>query len=233
GQFCTKPGLVFVPGNASGNQLTSVLGELVSDLRAGVMLTDRVAQGFAEGSARLAGTKGVRRIASGRDDSTTEGYTGTPLLLEATPDTLDGPLLEECFGPVLVVVPYESAEQLRVLTARLPGALTGTVHADDADSELARQVVEAFEARVGRVVWNGYPTGVAVTWAMHHGGPFPATTEPLHTSVGATSIRRWLRPMCYQNVPAAFLPPELRDGDASVPRRVDGRLVPPAVSPGR
>ncbi|HWF40996.1 MAG TPA: hypothetical protein VN683_02820, partial [Acidothermaceae bacterium] len=88
-----------------------------------------------------------------------------------------------------------------------------------------------FSGRVGRVVWNGYPTGVAVAWAMHHGGPYPATTDALHTSVGASSIRRWLRPVAYQDVPEDLLPPELIDSPAAmhrVPRRVDGQLYKPA-----
>lgn len=225
GQFCTKPGLVFVPAGAAGERLIGVLAELISGMDAGVMLTSRVAEGYAKGSARLAEAAGVRVLASGRDDSRAGTFRGMPLLLAVSADALDGALLEECFGPVLIVVPYQSAEQLQALLMRLRGALTGTVHADHTDEELASQVLQEFATRVGRVVWNGFPTGVAVTWAMHHGGPFPATTDPLHTSVGATSIRRWLRPISYQDVPQSLLPPELRDGDASLPRRVDGRLI--------
>ena len=106
-------------------------------------------------------------------------------------------------------------------------SLTATIHAEADDLALSRRLIEHFTGRVGRIVWNGYPTGVAVAWAMHHGGPYPATTDALHTSVGAGSIRRWLRPVSYQDVPAALLPAELRDDPSPahrVPRRVDGVL---------
>ena len=107
--------------------------------------------------------------------------------------------------------------------------MTGTVHADDDDAPIAARVLRMLQDSVGRVVWNGFPTGVAVSWAMHHGGPYPATTNPLHTSVGATSIRRWLRPISFQDVPDALLPDELKDRPTGgpLPRRVDGRLLVP------
>jgi NADP-dependent aldehyde dehydrogenase len=155
-------------------------------------------------------------------------------LLDADAQALQGALVEECFGPVLAVVRYGDAEELEGLLARLPGALTATVHAEEADDEIVAPVVEQLTAKAGRLVWNGYPTGVAVAWAMHHGGPYPATTDPLHTSVGASAIRRWLRPVTYQNLPERLLPAELRDepeAGSAVARRVDGRLVLPAPGP--
>ncbi len=109
--------------------------------------------------------------------------------------------------------------------------LAGTAAA--ADHDVATPAVDQLAGTAGRVLWNGYPPGAGVAWAMHHGGPYPATTDPLHTSVGAAAIRRWLRPISYQNVPDELLPVELRDGDALVPRRIDGDLVPPASPPGR
>jgi NADP-dependent aldehyde dehydrogenase len=132
---------------------------------------------------------------------------------------------------VLVVVRYHDEVDLARIIGGLTPALTATVHADETDEQPLGPVIDLLVARVGRLVWNGYPTGVAVTWAMHHGGPYPATTDPLHTSVGATAIRRWLKPIAYQGTPQRLLPPELRDvPDAAlaVPRRVDGRLELPA-----
>ncbi|MHB1599568.1 MAG: aldehyde dehydrogenase (NADP(+)), partial [Acidimicrobiales bacterium] len=143
---------------------------------------------------------------------------------------LQGIALEECFGPMLVVATYDGAEGLATLVDLLGPALTATVHAELQDEGEARDLLDTLAARVGRIVWNGYPTGVAVSWAMHHGGPYPATTSSLHTSVGATAIRRWLRPVAYQDVPEQLLPEELRDvpgAGATVPRRVDGVLVLP------
>jgi NADP-dependent aldehyde dehydrogenase len=108
---------------------------------------------------------------------------------------------------------------------RLEGSLTAAVHTGAGETELPRKLAETMGRRAGRIIFNGYPTGVAVTWAMHHGGPYPATANELHTSVGTTAIRRFLRPISYQDAPDALLPQELREQNpAGIPRRVDGRL---------
>jgi NADP-dependent aldehyde dehydrogenase len=127
-----------------------------------------------------------------------------------------------------VAVEYESADELSRLISRLQGALTGTVPATAADREVAQPVVDQLAETVSRAVWNGYFTEVAVAWAMHHGGTYPASTDLLHTSVDAAAIRRWLRPISYQNAPNELLPVELRDGDAAAPRPIDGDPVLPA-----
>jgi NADP-dependent aldehyde dehydrogenase len=129
-----------------------------------------------------------------------------------------------------VVSAYASEAELDGLLDGLTGALTATVHATEAD-ELASRLLDRFCRHVGRVVWNGFPTGVAVAWAMQHGGPYPAATDAAHTSVGAAAIRRWLRPVTFQDVPQALLPEELRDGPVTVPRRVDGVLELPSARP--
>ncbi len=245
GQFCTKPGLVLVPAGSSGDSLRDALAGAVRALPAGHMLTERIANSYATGSAALRGLSGVQVLAEGAtagagtqagagtpaSDGEGGGWWGVPLLLEADAGAMDGPLGEECFGPVLVVVRYRDAAQLSQLLKRLAPALTATLHADlPEDEALARTVVDTTSEKVGRVIWDGYPTGVAVSWAMHHGGPYPATTNALHTSVGAAAVRRWLRPVCYQNFPETMLPPELREGpgpEHSVVRRVDGALVAP------
>jgi len=236
GQFCTKPGLALVPEGAEGDELVGVLVERFSAAPAGAMLTERTATSYRERSSALVDAPGARLLATGGEASGEDGFQESPVLLEADADALEGVLLQECFGPALVVARYGSPEHLAQVLARLGGALTGTVHADveDAgdgagdDADLGRAVLARFAATTGRVVWNGYPTGVAVSWAMHHGGPYPASTDPAATSVGAAAIQRWLRPVSYQDVPAALLPPELRDGDVDLPRRVDGVLVLPA-----
>lgn len=132
-------------------------------------------------------------------------------------------IAEECFGPAAIVVTYADPAELPAVLERLDGALTATVHADDPAE--AREVAEVLLGKAGRLIWNGWPTGVAVSWAMHHGGPWPASTAPAHTSVGAAAISRWLTPTSYQDWPAELLPPELRDDNPlGVPRRVDGVL---------
>jgi NADP-dependent aldehyde dehydrogenase len=135
-------------------------------------------------------------------------------------------LLGECFGPTSLLVEYDDAEQLQAMTALVPGSLTATVHAEPEESAALAPLLEQLAGMAGRVLWNGWPTGVAVSWAQHHGGPYPATTVPGHTSVGSTSIRRFQRPVCYQSIPAALLPIPLRDtNELSIPRRVNGVLT--------
>ena len=227
GQFCTKPGLLLVPEGDPGDAVRDSLAAAVVELPSAVMLSERIARGFATGSAALRQLAGVRVLAEGRA-SGGGGFLGRPLVLEADAAALGGPLLEECFGPVIALVRYGDTAELRALLDRFSPALTATIHADEDDEALARLLLAELGARAGRVIWNGYPTGVSVAWAMHHGGPYPATTDPLHTSVGATAIRRWMKPVCYQGVPEHLLPAELRDAPEpahQVPRRVDGRVI--------
>jgi NADP-dependent aldehyde dehydrogenase len=152
----------------------------------------------------------------------------TPVVLATTasavrerPETL----LEEVFGPTTLLISYDTEEELLASLAVVPGSLTATLHAED--DEEVDGVVEALRRRAGRVLFAGWPTGVAVNWAQHHGGPYPATTS-LYTSVGATAARRFQRPVAYQSAPERLLPPALReDNPLGIPRRVDGILVLP------
>jgi NADP-dependent aldehyde dehydrogenase len=131
-------------------------------------------------------------------------------------------LLNECFGPATLVVSYPDERRLLEVGGVLHGQLTVTVHGEE-DDPMAPALLALGASVAGRVIWNGWPTGVAVTHAMTHGGPYPATTASTHTSVGSTAIRRFLRPVTYQAVPEALLPAELRDANPlGVPRRVNG-----------
>lgn len=227
GQFCTKPGLAFVPAGPAGEQLIAALTAGVAAAAGGAMLSGRVHGGFAAGTAGLREASGVAILAEGSAPAERGGWWGTPLLLAAEPGALEGAVVEECFGPVLVVVRYDDDRDLAGLLAKVGPSLTASIHADDGDHAMAAGLIEWFTGRAGRIVWNGYPTGVAVAWATHHGGPFPATTDVLHTSVGGSAIRRWLRPVAYQDVPAGLLPAELADEPPAglpLPRRVDGQL---------
>ncbi|HSI93089.1 MAG TPA: aldehyde dehydrogenase (NADP(+)) [Jiangellaceae bacterium] len=219
GQFCTKPGLIFVPAGAA--RLRSALAEGVAALPAGPMLNDAIQEAFqAEVQRRRADT----RLTLLGEGVAGDG-DGVPALFAVTAGDLDGELLEECFGPSALLVEYTDLPDLLIALDRLNGQLTASVHTADGEDETVRELHEALRRRAGRLIFGGYPTGVAVAWAMHHGGPYPATTVSGHTSVGATSIRRWLRPISYQNAPASVLPEELRDGNpAGVPRRINGTL---------
>jgi NADP-dependent aldehyde dehydrogenase len=159
----------------------------------------------------------------------THGYAVAPTLFAvAAADFVQrrGTLLEECFGPAALLVEYSSPEELSTALAVVPGSLTATVHADpEGEPELVRALLDQVTANAGRVIWDGWPTGVAVTAAQQHGGPWPASTSVLHTSVGTAAIRRFLRPVAYQNVPDALLPAALRDANPlRLPRRVNGDL---------
>lgn len=213
GQFCTKPGVVFVP---AGSRLEAALPALVgADLPR--MLTPSIAEGFATGSELVAAVPGVELLAGG---------PGAPVVAAtdvATLEAHESELLAEVFGPFTLLVRYGSRAELADALDRLEGSLTATLHAGD--GEEIDDVLPRLEQIAGRVLFAGWPTGVAVTWSQHHGGPWPATTSQ-HTSVGATAVRRFLRPIVYQDAPDAVLPPELRDGNPlGIPRRVDGVLV--------
>lgn len=218
GQFCTSPGLLFVP---EGDELRKALVEAVEGSRGGPMLAERIRDGYLGGVERLGE---LRLLAEGVPG---EGaWAVTPKVFTADLDTfaerLPG-IAEECFGPASVVVTYRDVSELPEVLERLEGTLTATVHGTDPAE--AGEVVEVLGRKAGRLVWNGWPTGVAVTWAMHHGGPWPASTSAF-TSVGATAIGRWLAPTAYQDWPESLLPDELKDANPlGIPRRVDGRLT--------
>ncbi len=142
-------------------------------------------------------------------------------------------ILEECFGPVSIVVEYANEEELLSGVEAFGGNLTATLHGEPEDTELAARLLPMLTDRAGRVIWNGWPTGVAVTWAMEHGGPFPATVGSIHTSVGVTAARRFQRGVSYQDTPDELLPPALRDANPlGLSRRVDGAVGTDPVSRG-
>ncbi|MGX7826612.1 aldehyde dehydrogenase (NADP(+)) [Actinokineospora sp. 24-640] len=219
GQFCTKPGLVLIP---EGCGLEAAVVAALPTAHSGRMLTSGISQGFRDGAARLADA--VEVLAGVVEDSPVV----RPLLLAADVDFLLGDpdlATAEVFGPVCLLVRYRDGELGRALEV-LPGALTASLHAEAGEAGDLGPVVSALRARAGRLVFNGWPTGVAVSWAQHHGGPWPATTASAHTSVGAGAILRWLRPVCYQDYPDELLPPALREGNPlGIPRRVDGTWI--------
>jgi NADP-dependent aldehyde dehydrogenase len=225
GQFCTKPGLVFIPSSSA------VLDRLAAGLatEAGPMLTPSIARAFERGIDEIGAVTGVRVVAQGRTTRSTDRVPSVPATIFATdvPTALAhrDVLFEECFGPTTLIVEYSDIGQLGTALQMLPGALTATVHGTSNDLESLAEVIDVLRARVGRLLFGGWPTGVAVTWSMQHGGPWPATTNPLFTSVGATAVRRFLRPITYQDAPDAVLPAAVRDGNPwSIPRRIDGVL---------
>jgi NADP-dependent aldehyde dehydrogenase len=228
GQLCTKPGVVFVPAGADGDRFARELAGRLDGVEPAVLLNQRVRDALAEAVERLAADPDVSPL-GGAPAFAGEGFRHQPAAYEAPASAVaaGSPLLHEHFGPVVLLLRYASTEELDAALATLEGQLTGTIHAQpDEDATLLETVTGAFSARSGRVIFDGFPTGVAVTYGMHHGGPYPATTAAAHTSVGMTAVRRFLRPVAFQNAPAAVLPRALRDENPlGIWRRVDGELT--------
>jgi NADP-dependent aldehyde dehydrogenase len=205
GQFCTNPGLLFVPEEPS---LLAAIAGTVAESSGGPMLSERIFDAYQDAVAATADQPGVTVLASGRPG---EGPWGaTPKVFTTTLKEFTPALAREQFGPAGVIVTYPSVADLLPVLASLPGNLAASLHlSGPGDTVLARELVPALERIAGRIIVDGWPTGVAVVAAQHHGGPYPATTAPAFTSVGTAAIRRWLVPVAYQNFPPELLPPRL------------------------
>jgi NADP-dependent aldehyde dehydrogenase len=224
GQFCTKPGLLLAP---AGHEVpTRVASALHAAQPTGWLLSADIAAACGSGLAELAGA-GAEVL--GRVPGPAEGWTADAAVLAVRPTDLKpgSRLLEECFGPIALVAEYADSQELAEVLAALPGALAASVmSAGPGDPEIPG-LVTALTQLAGRVAVDDWPTGVAFTWAQHHGGPWPATTFPSATSVGAAALDRFTRPVTWQSAPTPALPPALQeDNPWQLPRRVDGRLIP-------
>ncbi|MFI6640275.1 aldehyde dehydrogenase (NADP(+)) [Streptomyces sp. NPDC050504] len=225
GQVCTKPGLLLVPAGTDGDELRAEAAAAVTEVAPSWLLNDGIRAAFREGVERLSALPGVRTAAVGRPADDDERQVAACLLHVAAKELLrpEAPLMEECFGPFAVIAEYRDVAELIEVAEALEGQLSCAVHADEGEQELSGLLLDRLARSCGRIVWNGFTTGVTVGWATHHGGPYPATTSPGHTSVGASAVSRFLRPVCYQSVPDALLPPQLRNANPlSLPRRMDG-----------
>lgn len=227
GQFCTKPGLVYVPRNAEGDALAARLVELVQEAAPGAMLTERIAKSFRAGVAERKGNSAVKLLAEGSAADASGAYAAVALFEVSGAALLREPeLAHELFGPGTLLVRYEDREELLALARALEGQLTASVHGSDADLAEWNELLAVLERKAGRLIVNGYPTGVEVCHAMVHGGPFPATSNGGTTSVGSQAIYRFARPVCYQDAPQGALPEELKDANPSgILRIVDGVLT--------
>jgi acyl-CoA reductase-like NAD-dependent aldehyde dehydrogenase len=219
GQLCTKPGVVFVPSGPEGDAFAADLAARLDAAAPQVLLNERLRDALRAAVGRLEARPEVRPL-GGAPEPDGPGFRHQPAAYEAPAGDLATELLEEHFGPVVLLLRHGSREELLAALAQIDGQLTGSLHVEPGED--VADVVAALGERAGRVVFNGFPTGVAVTFGMHHGGPFPATTSPLHTSVGMTATDRFTRPIAFQDAPADVLPPELReDNPLGIRRRVD------------
>ncbi|MEU5957188.1 aldehyde dehydrogenase (NADP(+)) [Streptomyces sp. NPDC047525] len=224
GQLCTSPGLVFAAEGADLEAFVEAASAAVSGHTAAPMLSTGIRDGYERGLARAEAVDGVVVRGRGTDDPAVTTAGRAAVLVTDAATFLDHPeLRDEVFGPAALVVRVPAGPGLETVARALDGQLTATVHAVDADREQAANLLDILELKAGRVLFNGWPTGVEVGHAVIHGGPYPSTTAPATTSVGTGAIARFLRPVSYQNVPAELLPPELGDDNPlHLWRRVDG-----------
>ncbi|MBF6195919.1 MULTISPECIES: aldehyde dehydrogenase (NADP(+)) [Nocardia] len=226
GQLCTSPGLVFLADGPGADDFVAAASAAVAAASGAPMLNAGIASAFDAGVRRLAATDAVRTVAKGAGAEAV--CTGVPQLFVTTGERFraDRELQEEVFGPASIIVRVTGDEQFAALVDELEGQLTATVHAAPSDRELAVTLLGRLELIAGRVLFDGWPTGVEVGHAVVHGGPFPATSAPSTTSVGSRAIERFLRPVAYQNVPDDLLADEIRaDNPLGIWRRVDGAIT--------
>lgn len=242
GQQCTKPGLIFAVRGDGLEELERVLAESMNTGEPQPMLSPRMHANYSRRIVEVTNVEGVHVRAGPTPASMNESgggvhgrvktpYPGWAFLLRTRFEVFRGAptLLDECFGPSTTLVVCDSTDQLFEAAAMIRGSLTGTIFAGGLDANLAKSLHRTLEMRVGRIIYNGVPTGVEVCASMIHGGPFPATNQPNSTAVGPLAIERWCRFVCYQNAPEAMLPAELRDANAMhVARMIDGAAETPA-----
>jgi len=226
GQFCTKPGIAIGIAGAEFERFRAAAQAAVEAKAATTMLNAGIHRAYCDGAARWAKDSEVRALGSG--GAAADGANaGQPMLFatSARHFVASPRLLDEVFGPAALLIECSDAEEMLAVARHVDGQLTATMHLAAGDTELARRLVPVLERKAGRVLVNGFPTGVEVTYAMVHGGPSPATSDSRVTSVGAMAIERWLRPVCYQDFPGDLLPDGLQDGNPlHLWRLVEGKL---------
>lgn len=207
GQFCTNPGIAVVTDGAEADRFVEAARAALAETGPQVMLTDGIATAYRDGRDRVAGSSGVQEVLT----STCDLRNATPYLYRTDGQTwlANTALGEEVFGPLGLIVTVRDSDEMREVAQSLEGQLTCTLHMDAGDAGEASALLPILERKAGRILANGFPTGVEVCDAMVHGGPYPASTNFGATSVGTLAIRRFLRPVCYQNIPEEILPADL------------------------
>ena len=227
GQLCTCPGLVVGLRDGAMNKFVASITQLFEGASPATMLHPGILRAYQEGLRRLGDVEGVegKRSLATADENKTEAQAAV-FVTAAETFLVHEELSEEVFGPATVIVPCSSKEEIMKVADNLQGHLTATIHGTREDLAEYKDLVELLQSKVGRLVFNGFPTGVEVCTAMHHGGPYPATTDVRSTSVGAYAIKRFARPICFQNFPQESLPVELRDENSrGIWRMVDSKVT--------
>jgi alpha-ketoglutaric semialdehyde dehydrogenase len=229
GQFCTKPGIVIGIEGADFDRFQCAAETAVEAKAATTMLNAGIHGAYEHGTAQWMGEDKVSKLASGQPSTTATCAGQAMVFVTKTQHFLTTPaLMEEVFGPAALLIACRDAEEMVAVAEHLNGQLTATLHLADEDVELALRLLPVLERKAGRILANGFPTGVEVSHAMVHGGPSPATSDSRVTSVGAMAIERFLRPVCYQDIPSVLLPEPLKDGNPlHLWRLVNGKLQQP------
>ena len=223
GQFCTNPGLVIALEGSDLDAFLQSAARALAATPAGQMLTPGIHRAYAVGVASLAAHDDVTTVARGAAGEGVNQAQAAIFAADAAALARDPALAHEVFGSSSLVVRAKTIEAVAALVRELEGQLTATLLFDETDEDLVAPLLPVLAEKAGRVLANGWPTGVEVSHAMVHGGPFPATSDSRTTSVGALAIARFVRPVCYQNIPDRLLPPALREANPyRVPRRIDG-----------
>jgi NADP-dependent aldehyde dehydrogenase len=233
GQFCTKPGLVYLPRNAEADALVAALKGYVEQAGSSPMLTENICRSHTTGVVVRESHKRVETLAHAAQHTGSNGAFASPALFETSGSAMlaEPELAAEIFGPSTLVIRYEDKNEMLALAQALEGQLTATLHGNEADVAAHADLIAILERKAGRLIVNGFPTGVEVCHAMVHGGPYPATSESRMTSVGTQAIYRFARPVCFQDFPQAALPDELKDENPlGIWRLVDGQFTREAIA---
>jgi len=231
GQLCTKPGLVFIPQSAESDSFAESLKTGVAAMASQTMLARNIGEKYAAAVLGRSEETGVHLAAKSAAEGDLATRQPVTLFASEVPALLSDPsLAEEIFGPTTLLVAYNGREEMLAAAEALDGHLTATIQGTEEDLAEHRDLIAVLESKVGRLLFNGFPTGVEVCHAMVHGGPYPATSDGRSTSVGTQAVFRFARPFCYQGFPDSALPAELQNGNPlGLTRMVNGQLTKDAV----
>lgn len=229
GQFCTNPGLLFIEKGDRLEKFAAATASAVAQAAPATMLHGGIHSAYESGVNQLAGTPGVEVLARSASPLRQQGVCQAACTIFTAPADLIArrpELTEEVFGPSSIVFSCDNISDIYDFARNMQGHLTATIHGTDEDLAEHAELVRILQRKVGRIVFNGFPTGIEVCTAIHHGGPYPATTHSHFTSIGPFAIYRFTRPVCFQNFPDEALPVQLRNkNETRIPRRVDGELT--------
>jgi len=226
GQFCTKPGMVFLPQGDEAQVFVQKLQQLMKATGSSHLLTKGICSSYGSAIEDRGTNQAVELLAEAQPRARSGGFGAQAALFQTDAKTfLNSDLADEIFGPTTLLVNHSTRDQVLAIAKSLEGHLTATIHGTEQDLRDFADLIAMLENKVGRLIFNGFPTGVEVTHAMVHGGPYPATSDGRSTSVGSQAIFRFARPVCYQGFPDSVLPDALKNANPlGIWRMVEGQM---------